>query len=130
VKQVDYSPGDVVEPMDIVSSTNQPPKQVDGAGGDEITLAFDTLTAAAAELGYSIHDLPRDGYCLFSAIAYQLEPIGIQSDDAQTLRNSPDIVCWWLGCMHDIQYHPKIKSYISCGVSYDTDWVSLLWGIS
>ena len=93
MKQVDYSPDDVVEPMDTVSSTNQPPKQVDGAGGDEITLAFDTLTAAAAERGYSIHDLPRAGYCLFSAIAYQLESIGIQSDDAQTLRNSPDIVC-------------------------------------
>ena len=37
---------------------------------DEITLAFDTLTAAAAELGYSIHGVPRDGNCLFSAIAY------------------------------------------------------------
>ena len=39
-KQVD-SPDDVV--MDTVSSTHQPPKQVDRAGDDEITLAFDTL---------------------------------------------------------------------------------------
>ena len=71
-KQVD-SPDDVVEPMDTVSSINQLPKQIEGAGDDKITLAFDTLTAAAAELGYSIHDVPRDGNCLFSAIAYQLE---------------------------------------------------------
>ena len=84
-KQVD-NPDDVVEPMDTVSWTNQPPKQIDGAGDDKMTLAFDTLTATAAELGYSIHGVPCDGNCLFSAIAYQLESIGIQSVDAQTLR--------------------------------------------
>ena len=55
---------------------------------DEITLAFDTLTAAAAELGYSIHGVPRDGNCLFSAIAYQLESVGIQNIDAQSLRKT------------------------------------------
>ena len=35
---------------------------------------------------YSIYDVPCDGNCLFSAITYQLESIGIQSVDAQTLR--------------------------------------------
>ena len=65
------------------SSTNQPPKQlqVDGAGDDEITLAFDTLTAAAAELVYSIHDVSHDGNYLFTAIVYQLESIGVSSTD-------------------------------------------------
>jgi len=37
---------------------------------------------------YSIHDLPHEGNCLFTAIVYQLESIGIQSVDAQTLRKT------------------------------------------
>ena len=66
----------------------QPPKQlqVDGAGNDEITLAFDTLTAAAAELVYSIHDVPCDGNYLFTAIVYQLESIGVSNTDDLMMR--------------------------------------------
>ena len=53
---------------------------------DEIATAYGALTAAAEELGFSIHEVPRDGNCLFSAIASQLDSLGVQDVDAHTLR--------------------------------------------
>ena len=47
---------DVVELMETVSSTNQPPKQVNGDNDGKITLAFE-MTAAALELWYSFHGI-------------------------------------------------------------------------
>ena len=36
------------------------------------------LNSLAQELGFSIRDVPRDGDCLFSAVAVQLNSLGIQ----------------------------------------------------
>ncbi len=55
-------------------------------GSDDIATAYSALTAAAKELGYGIHEVPRNGNCMFAAVAYQIESIGMQGLDAQTLR--------------------------------------------
>ena len=39
--------------------------------------AFTTLTALASHCGFIIHDVPRDGNCMFSALAYQLQHAGM-----------------------------------------------------
>ena len=36
------------------------------------------LNSLARERGFSIRDVPRDGDCLFSAVAVQLNSLGIQ----------------------------------------------------
>ena len=37
-----------------------------------------TLSNLALERGFSVRDVPRDGNCLFSAVAVQLDSLGIQ----------------------------------------------------
>ena len=38
-----------------------------------------TLNPLAREKGFAVQDVPRDGDCLFSAVAVQLENVGIHS---------------------------------------------------
>ena len=49
------------------SSLNNPTNQ--------LTTATNTLTALARQRGFSVHDVPGDGNCLFNAIAYQLQSV-------------------------------------------------------
>ena len=44
------------------------------------------LSSVASRNGFTVHDIPADGNCLFSAIAYQLPSIGITDIDANNLR--------------------------------------------
>ena len=44
------------------------------------------LTDLATKRGFSVHDVPADGDCLFSAISLQLESVGIQPVEKQDLR--------------------------------------------
>ena len=37
-----------------------------------------TLNSLARVRGFSVRDIPRDGNCLFSAVAVQLDRLGIQ----------------------------------------------------
>ena len=37
-----------------------------------------TLNSLARDRGFSVRDVPRDGNCLFSAVAVQLDRLGIQ----------------------------------------------------
>ena len=53
---------------------------------DVFTIAFNVLEQVAKENGFAIHNVPFDGDCLFSSIAYQLEPIIAFSVDKNTLR--------------------------------------------
>ena len=53
---------------------------------DVFTIAFNVLEQVAKENGFAIHNVPFDGDCLFSSIAYQLEPITAFSVDKNTLR--------------------------------------------
>ena len=45
------------------------------------------LETIASQNGFTIHDVPADGDCMFSAIVYQLNSIGIHVD-SQTLRQN------------------------------------------
>ena len=56
------------------------------SGNDALTVAFNVLERAAREKGFAIHDVPYDGDCLFSSIAYQLESIAACRIDKNTLR--------------------------------------------
>ena len=53
---------------------------------DVFTIAFNVLEQVARENGFVIHNVPHDGDCLFSSIAYRLEPITACSIDKNTLR--------------------------------------------
>ena len=46
---------------------------------EEVTLNF-----IAQERGFSIRDVPTDGNCLFSAVAVQLDSLGIQRGETST----------------------------------------------
>jgi hypothetical protein len=41
------------------------------------------LNSLAHERGFSVRDVPRDGDCLFSAVAVQLNTIGIKFDETR-----------------------------------------------
>ena len=55
-------------------------------GPDRYTVASTALEKLAHENGFAIHDVPSDGNCMFSAIAYQLQSMGICVDDSSALR--------------------------------------------
>ena len=59
------------EPMECESSMS---------GGNsscsDIAIVFNRLTTLARENGFTVHDVPGDGNCLFNAVAYQLESVG------------------------------------------------------
>ena len=51
----------------------EPTHSIFNYGPDELITASNTLKALATEEGFTVHDVPGDGNCLFNAIAYQLE---------------------------------------------------------
>ena len=55
---------------------------------DPLLSAIHKLEALASENGFTIHNVPADGDCMFSAIVYQLHSIGICDIDSQTLRQN------------------------------------------
>ena len=42
---------------------------------NDIVAAWDRLTRLARENGFTVHDVPGDGNCLFNAVAYQLDSV-------------------------------------------------------
>ena len=48
--------------------------------------ALNNLRAFATDKNFGIHDVPRDGNCLFSAVLYQLESCGLFSSTVEHLR--------------------------------------------
>ena len=62
--------------------------------------AIDVLSSVASRNGFTIHDVPADGDCLFSAIAYQLPSIGIYDIDADSLRTM---------LVSHLEDHPTVK---------------------
>ena len=54
---------------------------------DPLLSAMHKLETIASQNGFTIHDVPADGDCMFSAIVYQLNSIGIHVD-SQTLRQN------------------------------------------
>lgn len=55
------------------SQSNATTYTVPSTLAEEVAVASNTLKALAQQNGFTIHDVPRDGNCQFSAIAYQLE---------------------------------------------------------
>ena len=47
---------------------------------DDVITAYSVLSRVARERGFTIHEVPRDGNCLFMAISYQLKHCQIDSD--------------------------------------------------
>ena len=47
---------------------------------DDVITAYSVLFRVARERGFTIHEVPRDGNCLFMAISYQLKQCQIESD--------------------------------------------------
>lgn len=79
--------GNANQPMDKDSthSIDHCPSNLPSDNG-AFTMAFNILERVAREKSFAIHDMPYDGNCLFSSIAYQLEPITECSIDNCTLR--------------------------------------------
>ena len=50
--------------------------------------ADDVLSSIASSNGFTIHDVPADGNCLFSAIAYQLASIGMTQIPLELAKSS------------------------------------------
>ena len=48
---------------------------------DSFSVALHELEAKAHQSGFSIHDVPYDGNCMFSALSYQLQSIGVSNSD-------------------------------------------------
>ena len=54
--------------------------------GDELSTALQQLKALAHQNSFSIHNVPYDGDCTFSAISYQLHTNDVCSADSSELR--------------------------------------------
>ena len=53
---------------------------------DALTTAIHKLETLASQNGFTIHDVPCDGNCMFSAIVYQLNSTGVCDVDSNGLR--------------------------------------------
>ena len=69
---------------EVVVSSNVRESEIDA----RITQATCMHTELATKKGFSVHNVPADGDCLFSAIALQLESLGIQAVRSQDLRHN------------------------------------------
>ena len=55
---------------------------------DPLLTAIYKLETIASQNGFTIHEVPADGDCIFNAIVYQLNSTGICDVDSQTLRQN------------------------------------------
>ena len=55
---------------------------------DVLSTAVHKLETIASQIGFTIHDVPYDGNCMFSAIAYQLNSTGVCDVDSDGLRQT------------------------------------------
>jgi hypothetical protein len=53
---------------------------------DEFSVALQQLKALACQNCFTIHDVPYDGHCMFSAVSYQLQTTGVCNADSNQLR--------------------------------------------
>lgn len=56
-------------------------------GNNGFTAASDRLQTLARENGFTVHNIPGDGNCLFNAITYQLRSLSVTVDNTNELRN-------------------------------------------
>ena len=53
---------------------------------DEFSIALHQLKVLASQNNFTVHDVPYDGNCMFSAVSYQLQTTGVCSVDSSELR--------------------------------------------
>ena len=75
---------DVQSIVDCVANVDSP-TEIAMECNDPLLSAMHKLETIASQNGFTIHDVPADGDCMFSAIVYQLSSIGIHVD-SPTLR--------------------------------------------
>ena len=87
----------VVEPHNSVANVASPIEIAMGCSdsNDPLVTAVHTLEAIASQNGFNIHDVPADGDCMFSAIAYQLNSSNILLRDmaAYYLQSNKEAFC-------------------------------------
>ena len=78
----------VVDMQADVTNVESPPDVVRHCSDyhDPLLLAMHKLETITRQNGFTIHDVPADGDCMFSAIVYGLNSIGIRDVNSQTLR--------------------------------------------
>ena len=65
----------------------------------DIAIASNRLTTLARENGFTVHDVPRDGNCLFNAVAYELDSVSaseMREIVANHLENNSTFYCDFL----------------------------------
>ena len=74
--------GPTVDPQAAVANVASPPEIAVECSdcNDPLLSAMHRLETIASQNGFTIHDVPADGDCMFSAIVYQLNSIGIHVD--------------------------------------------------
>ena len=87
---IDATTQPVAETVGNVASPNAPGEiAMDCSDSDNAFLtAQQKLNAVVYENGFTIHDVPSDGDCMFSAILYQLNSTGLCDVDSDTLRQT------------------------------------------
>lgn len=70
------------------NATVNPQRSVinEGEFAMEVDTAYSDLVTLVRQHGFVLHDVPGDGKCLFHAISYQLEHLGIPNMSASSLR--------------------------------------------
>ena len=58
----------------------------DSNSNDGLSVAIHSLKLLASQNGFSIHDVPYDGNCMFSAVSYQLRDNGVCNTNSKDLR--------------------------------------------
>lgn len=55
-------------------------------GEDVFSAALHKLEALACENGFTVHEVPYDGNCIFRAVSHQLQTTGVCTVDSSRLR--------------------------------------------
>ena len=80
---------DVQSIVDCVANVDSP-TEIAMECNDPLLSAMHKLETIASQNGFTIHDVPADGDCMFSAIVYQLSSIGIHVDSPTLRQNVVD----------------------------------------
>ena len=77
--------GDSGDAANVAVSVQNEPMECSN-DGDELSTALEQLKALATQNSFTIHNVPYDGDCMFSAISYQLQANDVCSADSSKLR--------------------------------------------
>ena len=102
---------------DDTDAHSDPPNGIALGSSDPVSHYTDVLKVFARKEGFEIHDVPSDGNCLFNACVYQLQYLGRDVVDANSLRQA---VCQYLSRFGDF-YSDFVHQSVSSGDGYNAD---------